>query len=116
MQSQFIPWNKVKLLRKKTALRVSEIWSIRARLQLAEQARDLALFNLAIDSKLSGCDLVGLRLKDVPHGSAIANMTIVSQRKRGRPVQFELTDLTILALAEWARHDKLKWARYLFPR
>lgn len=65
MPSQRVPWNKGKLVGQKAPLRLSEIWSIRVRLQLSESARDLALFNLAIDSKLRGCDLVSLRLRDV---------------------------------------------------
>src|SRR4029453_6761293 len=66
------PWNKGKLLGQKPPLKLKEIWAIRVRLQLAGQARELALFNLAIDSKLRGCDLVGLRVHDVVHGSRVA--------------------------------------------
>lgn len=72
MPSRRTPWNKGKLVGQKTPLRLSDIWSIRVRLQLGKNARDLALFNLAIDSKLRGCDLVSLRLRDISHGSAIA--------------------------------------------
>lgn len=114
MPSQFAPWNKGKLVGQKTPLRLSDIWSIRVRLQLAGRARDLALFNLAIDSKLRGCDLVSLRLRDVSHGSAIARRATVLQRKTGRPVQFELTELTRSALAEWSRQAQLRPASYLF--
>lgn len=114
MPSQFELWNKGKLVGQKTPLRLSDIWSIRVRLQLAGRARDLALFNLAIDSKLRGCDLVSLRLRDVSHGSAIARRATVLQRKTGRPVQFELTELTRSALAEWSRQAQLRPASYLF--
>lgn len=114
MPSQFAPWNKGKLVGQKTPLRLSDIWSISVRLQLAGRARDLALFNLAIDSKLRGCDLVSLRLRDVSHGSAIARRATVLQRKTGRPVQFELTELTRSALAEWSRQAQLRPASYLF--
>lgn len=114
MPSQFAPWNKGKLVGQKTPLRLSDIWSIRVRLQLAGRARDLALFNLAIDSKLRGCDLVSLRMRDVSHGSAIARRATVLQRKTGRPVQFELTELTRSALAEWSRQAQLRPASYLF--
>ena len=62
-----VPWNKGNLLGQKPPLKLKEIWAIRVRLQLSKQARDLALFNLAIDSKLRGCDLVGLRVHDVVH-------------------------------------------------
>ena len=99
MPSQFTPWNKGKLVGQKTPLRLSDIWSIRVRLQLAGRARDLALFNLAIDSKLRGCDLISLRLRDVSHGTVIAKRATVLQRKAGRPVQFELTNSTRSALA-----------------
>ena len=97
------------------ALRLSDIWSIRVRLQLSESARDLALFNLAIDSKLRGCDLVSLRLRDVSHGTAIAKRAIVLQRKTGRPVQFELTDLTRASITEWVRQAQLTSGSHLFP-
>jgi hypothetical protein len=64
-----IPWNKGKLLGQKPPLKLKEIWAIRIRLQLDHRARELALFNLAIDSKLRGCDLVGLRVHDVVQGT-----------------------------------------------
>lgn len=115
MPSRHTPWNKGKLIGQKAPLRLSDIWSIRVRLQLAGNARDLALFNLAIDSKLRGCDLVSLRLRDVSHGGAIAKRTVVLQRKTGRPVQFELTELTRAAVADWARQSHLAAGSYLFP-
>jgi len=115
MPSQRQPWNKGKLVGQKVPLRLSEIWSIRVRLQLSKSARDLALFNLAIDSKLRGCDLVSLRLRDVSHGTIIAKRAIVLQRKTGRPVQFELTDLTRVSVAEWACQAQLTSGSYLFP-
>lgn len=115
MSSQRVPWNKGKLVGQKAPLRLSDIWSIRVRLQLSECARDLALFNLAIDSKLRGCDLVRLRLKDVSHGAAVAKRAIVLQRKTGRPVQFELTELTRTSIAEWVRQAHLTSGSHLFP-
>jgi len=115
MASQRAPWNKGKLVGQKAPLRLSEIWSIRVRLQLTGNARDLALFNPAIDSKLRGCDLLALRLRDISHGGAIAKRAIVLQKKTGRPVQFELTDLTRVAVAEWARRGHLSSGSYLFP-
>ncbi len=83
-----IPWNKGKLLGQKPPLKLKEIWAIRIRLQLDHRARELALFNLAIDSKLRGCDLVGLRVHDVTQGSHVAARAIVMQKKTQRPVQF----------------------------
>ena len=115
MASRRTAWNKGKLVGQKAPLRLSEIWSIRVRLQLAVNARDLALFNLAIDSKLRGCDLLALRLRDISHGGSIAKRAIVLQKKTGRPVQFELTDLTRAAAAEWARRGQLGAGSYLFP-
>ena len=76
-----IPWNKGKLLGQKPPLKLKEIWAIRIRLQLDHRARDLALFNLAIDSKLRGCDLVGLRVHDVVQGSRVSPRAIVMQKK-----------------------------------
>jgi hypothetical protein len=95
------PWNKGKLLGQKPPLKLKEIWAIRVRLQLARQARELALFNLAIDSKLRGCDLVGLRVHDVVHGSRVAARANVMQKKTERPVQFEITEQTRDAIAAW---------------
>ena len=81
------PWNKGNLLGQKPPLKLKEIWAIRIRLQLDHRTRELALFNLAIDSKLRGCDLVGLRVHDVVQGSHVAARAIVLQKKTQRPVQ-----------------------------
>ena len=89
-----IPWNKGKLIGPRPPLRQKHVWAIRTRLQLERQVRELALFNLGIDSKLRGCDLVAIRVDDVaPHGYAIERAS-VRQRKTGRPVRFELTEQT----------------------
>ena len=88
------PWNKGKLVGAKPPLRPSHVWSIRTKLQIEGKKRDLALFNLAIDSKLRGCDVVAVRVDDVaPSGYAMDRATI-RQKKTGRPVRFELTDQT----------------------
>ena len=92
------PWNKGKLVGQKAPLKLKEIWAIRVRLQLADRRRELALFNLAIDSKLRGCDLVKLRVRDVCQGQLIASRAIVLQQKTQRPVQFEITEPTRDAL------------------
>lgn len=76
-----VPWNKGKLTGQKPPLKLKEIWAIRTRLQLDRRVRDLALFNLAIDSKLRGCDLVSLRVSDVSHGNLVAPRAIVMQYK-----------------------------------
>jgi integrase len=88
------PWNKGKLIGQKPPLQPKHVWAIRLRLHLANKKRDLALFNVAIDSKLRGCDVVSLRVADIaPHGYALDRAT-VRQKKTGRPVRFELTEQT----------------------
>ena len=109
------PWNKGKLLGQKPPLKLKEIWAIRIRLQLSHRNRDLALFNLAIDSKLRGCDLVALRVHDVVQGSHVASRAIVMQKKTQRPVQFEITEQTRDAVAAWIAARHLKPEQFLFP-
>lgn len=109
-----VPWNKGKLTGQKPPLKLKEIWAIRTRLQLDQRVRDLALFNLAIDSKLRGCDLVSLKVSDVSHGSHIAPRAIVMQRKTLRPVQFEITEQTRGAIASWIAKAQLKPDGFLF--
>ena len=109
------PWNKGKLLGQKPPLKLKEIWAIRIRLQLDHRARELALFDLAIDSKLRGCDLVGLRVHDVVQGSHVAARAIVMQKKTQRPVQFEITEQTRDAFAGWISTAHLKSEQFLFP-
>jgi len=110
-----IPWNKGKLLGQKPPLKLKEIWAIRIRLQLTHRLRELALFNLAIDSRLRGCDLVGLHVHDVVHGSHVAPRPSVMQKKTQRPVQFEVTEQTRDALSAWIATAHLKPERFLFP-
>jgi integrase len=88
------PWNKGKLIGAKPPLPPKHVWSIRTKLHIEGRIRELALFNLAIDSKLRGCDVVGLRVEDIaPNGYAVAR-AMVRQKKTGRPVRFELTEHT----------------------
>jgi integrase len=108
------PWNKGKLIGQKPPLRLHEIWSIRIRLEVANKIRDLALFNLAIDSKLRSCDLVKLRVSDVAHGIHILKRAMVMQQKTQRPVQFEITDKTRTALTHWIERANLSGSDYLF--
>ena len=108
------PWNKGKLLGPKPPLKLKEIWAIRIWLQLNHQNRDLALLNLAIDSKLRGCDLVALRVHDVVQGSHVAARAIVMQKKTQRPVQFEITEQTRDAVAAWIAAAHLKPEQFLF--
>jgi len=109
------PWNKGKLLGQKPPLTLKEIWAIRIRLQLDHRIRELALFNLAIDSKLRGCDLVGLRVHDIVQGSHVAARAVVMQSKTQRPVQFEITEQTRDAVATWIASARLTPERFLFP-
>lgn len=109
------PWNKGKLVGQKAPFKLKEIWAIRVRLQLGSRHRELALFNLGIDSKLRACDLIKLRVRDVTHGAAVAARAIVMQQKTQRPVQFEITDQTKESLVAWIRAAALKPEDYLFP-
>ena len=112
--SRHIPWNKGKLLGQKPPLQPKHIWSIRTQLQLADKVRDLALFNLAIDSKLRACDVVSILVENIaPHGYAIDRATI-RQRKTGRPVKFELTEQTRTAIDDFISKFNLKDQKYLF--
>jgi integrase len=89
-----MPWNKGKLIGAKPPLRPKHVWAIRTRLMIEGRTRDLAMFNLAIDSKLRGCDVLGLKVDDIaPHGYTVDRAT-VRQSKTGRPVKFELTEQT----------------------
>ncbi len=110
-----VPWNKGKLIGQKPPLKLKEIWAIRIRLQLAHRLRDLALFNLAIDSKLRGCDLLRLRVCDVAQGNRVTARAIVMQRKTRRAVQFEITEQTREAVAAWIAKAKLRPDQFLFP-
>lgn len=104
-----------KLTGQKPALKMKEVWSIRARLELRRRVRDLALFNLAIDSKLRGCDLVRLRVEDVWAGGEAKTRGIIIQKKTGRPVQFEITEQTRIAVGALIRRHSLSLGDYLFP-
>lgn len=109
------PWNKGKLVGQKAPLRLRDIWPIRVRLQIAETSRDLALFNLAIDSKLRACDLTKLRVRDVAHGEHVSSRAIVMQQKTHHPVQFEITEQTRMALEAWMHQANLRSEDFLFP-
>lgn len=110
-----VPWNKGKLTGQKPPLKLGEIWAIRTRLQMASNVRELAMFNLAIDSKLRACDLTRLQVQDIRHGSHVASRTTVMQRKTQRPVQFEITEQTRQSLEAWITARGLKSTDYLFP-
>jgi integrase len=108
------PWNKGKLIGAKPPLRPKHVWAIRTRLMIEGRTRDLAMFNLAIDSKLRGCDVVALKVEDIaPNGYAIDRAT-VRQKKTGRPVKFELSDQTRQALDEYLTAESKRPSEFLF--
>lgn len=97
------PWNKGKIVGQKAPFKLKDIWALRVRLQLEHRARELALFDLGIDSKLRGCDLVSLKVRDICHGEQVAARAIVMQHKTQRPVQFEITPPTREAVQAWIK-------------
>ena len=108
------PWNKDKLIGAKPPLKPSQVWSIRTKLQIEGRTRDLALFNLAIDSKLRGCDVVAIRVDDVaPNGYTIERAT-VRQQKTGRPVRFEITENTRQAIDAYLNLTGKRAGGFLF--
>ena len=108
------PWNKGKLVGQKRPLQPKHVWAIRTRLQLSDRKRDLALFNLAIDSKLRSCDLVSLKVEDVgPHGYAMER-AMVRQKKTSRPVRFELTEHTRQAIDHYLAQSSKAPRDFLF--
>ena len=113
-QGKRIPWNKGKLVGQKPPLKLKEIWTIRIRLQLAGNVRDLALSNLAIDSKLRSCDLVKIRVKDIANGTSVSSQAIVMHQKTNRPVQFEITEQTSESISNWIDFASLGFSDYLF--
>ena len=109
------PWNKGKLVGQKRPLLLKEIWEIRFKLESKDRVRDLALFNLAIDSKLRACDLMQLRVADLAQGNRIQSRARIIQRKTGRPVQFEISEQTRRSLESWIALTSLKPPDYVFP-
>ena len=99
----------------KLALKPVHVWGIRIRLQVASKARDLALFDLAIDSKLRGCDLVSLKVADLLSGGSVKRRVAILQQKTGRPVQFEVTEQARRSIARWVAAKGLAHADWLFP-
>jgi len=109
------PWNRGKLIGSKPPLRTKDVWSIRTKLQVEKRTRDLAMFNLAIDSKLRGCDVVSLKVEDVaPHGMTVDRAT-VQQRKTGHPVRFELSKQTREAVDDYIGSGPRKDWRVSLP-
>jgi hypothetical protein len=99
----------------KRPLQPRQVWAIRARLELAGNLRDLALFNLAIDSKLRGCDLVRLRVTDLVVGGSVRKRVSIIQSKTGRPVQFEVSENTRGSVMDWVKAPEIHGRCHLFP-
>ena len=115
LRSGNVPWNKGRITGQKRPLKPKDVWAIRVRLQLEHRAPDLALFNLAIDSKLRGCDLVQLRVDDVCTGDRVRDRTMVIQKKTGRPVEFEITEQTRASIQAWLPNVDARNGKHLFP-
>ncbi len=113
--SPHIPWNKGKLMGQKSPFKRQQVWAIRIRLELAGHKRDLALFNLALDSKLRGCDLLSLRVSDLLIGDEIRARAKITQSKTGNAVQFEITKRTRDAVIAWIISKELQPHEWLFP-
>ena len=110
-----IPWNRGRVIGQKLPLKLRDIFGVRVRLQLQRRVRDLALFNLAIDSKLRGCDLVALRVSDLAREGGLGARAQIIQRKTGKTVQFELTEQTRRAIMDWINRKGLSREDFLFP-
>jgi integrase len=108
-------WNKGQIVGQKLPLKPKEVWGIRTRLEVVSNLRELALFNLAIDSKLRACDLTRIKVRDLTVSGMLRNRATVVQRKTGRPVQFELSEQTRVSLEKWIARRKLLSADFLFP-
>lgn len=109
-----LPWNKGKLTGPKPPLQPKHVWSIRTKLQIEGRARDLAMFNLAIDSKLRGCDVVAIRVEDIAASGYTADRATVRQRKTGRPVRFELSEQTRQAVDDYLKTTGKGPGEFLF--
>jgi integrase len=112
--TQRAPWNKGKLTGAKPPLRPKHVWSIRTKLRIEGRTRDVAMFNLAIDSKLRGCDVVAIRVEDVAAGGYTADRATVRQKKTGRPVRFELSEQTRQAVDDYLRDTGKRPGEFLF--
>ena len=110
-----VAWNRGRVVGQKRPLKPKEVWTIRVQLQMKRSKRDLALFNLAIDNKLRGCDLVALRVDDIAAGGRVRDRAKIIQHKTGRPVQFELMEQTRVSLEKWLTTRPNDRGPYVFP-
>ena len=112
---QHAPWSKGVIAGQQSLFKLKELWAIRVRLQLQHRVRELAMFDLVLDSKLRACDLVKMRVRDVCHGEHTSPRATVMQQKTSRPAQFEITQPTRDAVGEWIKEAKLGQDDYLYP-
>jgi hypothetical protein len=123
MSTDFLPavrlprtaWNKGRIIGQKRPLQPKHVWSIRVRLEMADNRRDLALFNMAVDSKLRGCDLVCLRVRDVFVSGRVKERASMTQSKTGKPVKFEVTETTRQSLERWIADPEMFGVEFLWP-
>ncbi len=108
-------WNAGKTVGTKRPLTQKQIWAVRFFLDQEGRLRDRALFDLAIDSKLRGCDLVKMKIGDIVADEDIRTRAIVTQQKTNRPVQFELTSDVRVSLLSWLERRGGTTADYIFP-
>ena len=108
-------WNKGRLVGQKRPLLPKQVWAIRARLELAGNFRNLALFNVAIDSKLRGCDLVSLKITDLIRDDRVRERVSVVQSKTNKPVQFELAENTRETVTNWINSPEMIGCQFMFP-
>ena len=108
-------WNAGRIVGAKRALKPKQIWEIRFFLNQNGRLRDRALFDLAIDSKLRGCDIVSLKIGDLVSGGQARARAIVVQQKTGRPVQFEVLPDARASLLAWLERRGGSLADYVFP-
>ena len=114
LQHPKVPWNKGKMIGARPPLQTKHVWSIRTQLQLDGKKRDLAMFNLAIDSKLRGCDVVRIKVDDVAPRGLTADRACVRQHKTGPPVKFELTEQAREAVDAYLKANQKQLGDYLF--
>ena len=115
VQPKRLAWNKGRIIGQKLPLLPKHVWAIRVRLEIAERSRDLALFNMAIDSKLRGCDLVKLKVTDVYSAGQMKGRTSVLQSKTQKPVRFEITDGTRKSILRWLDDPLMVGSEFLWP-
>jgi site-specific recombinase XerC len=110
-----LAWNKGRIIGQKRPLQPKHVWSIRVRLEMAGAIRDLALFNMAVDSKLRGCDLVALHVRDILVAGRVKERASIRQSKTGRPVRFEITETTRQSLERWIDSPEMRGTEFLWP-